>query len=174
MESKKKTTTPKEEPLFISFLNAELSLEYIGELLARLEKAFKNPADQLLAKDRKESLKDHHMEGYRLIQTKFKDHVDYIIQHRNFDKEFAGWANFYLSALKETKQEDHKGNVERFVQIGDPNGDWIVGLILYNFSLFCKYYGKDLLKGCPVCLQYYTARAKYNKYCSDKCKRLDK
>lgn len=171
MEPKKKNSpVPKEEPLFITFLNSTVSFSYIQGLLSRVETLFSEAADKKAARERNESLKEHHLEGYRLVQTKFKDQVDYIINHGVFDKDFGSWANFYLSSLREIKKE-HNMDVERRVKIGDPNGDWIVGLILYNFSLFIKYYdGKELLKRCPICTSYFTVKGKYAKYCSDGCK----
>lgn len=170
MTAKKKSNLPKEEPLFISFLNTQLSKVFITGLLERVERLFSEPSDKLAAKDFREELKEHHMEGYKLTQTKFKDHVDHIIKFKAFDKDFGSWANFYLSSLREIKREDESGNVERFVKIGDKNGDWITGLILYNFSLFAKGYSIDILKKCPKCANYFTLKGKYAKYCSDKCK----
>lgn len=170
MTAKKKQNLPKEEPLFITFLNTGLSKVFITDLLTRVEKLFTEPADKLAAKDFREELKDHHLEGYRLTQTKFKDHIDHIIKFKAFDKDFGSWANFYLSSLREIKREDKQGNVERFVKIGDHHGDWITGLILYNFSLFAKAYSIDILKNCSRCNRYFTMKGKYAKYCSDKCK----
>jgi len=168
---KKKQLVPKEEPLFISFLNSSLTKSYISDLLSRLERLFTEASDKLAARDFREELKDHHMEGYKLTQTKFRDQIDHIIKFGSFDKEFGSWANFYLSSLREFRKEDVHGNEERFVRIGDPNGDWITGLILYNFSLFSKYYGHSILKMCPSCSNYFTTKGKYAKFCSDECKK---
>ena len=173
MESRRKSQLllPKEEPLFIRFLNSDLNRAFLEELLSRLELLFNEPKDKLAAKDMRESLKDHNFDGYKLIQTKFKDHVDYVIKFGTFEKGFGIWANFYLSALKETKKEDKNGNLERLVYIGSTDGDWVTGLILYNFSLFCKYYGTPILKRCATCGTYFTMKGKYAVYCSDPCKK---
>ena len=165
MKEKRQSQT---EPLFIDFLNSPLTKEFITAFLLRLEAIFTDPSDKLAAKDFREELKDHHLSGYKLIQIKFKDQVDHVITHQAFDKSFPTWANFYLSSLKEVKREKN-GEMERFVHIGDPNGDWITGLILYNFSLFYKYYDKATLKKCS-CGIYFTKKGKYATYCSDICK----
>jgi len=172
MESRRKSQLlPKEEPLFIRFLNSDLSRPFLEELLTRLEALFSEPKDKLAAKDLRESLKEHNFDGFKLIQTKFKDHVDYVIKFGTFEKGFGQWANFYLSALKESKKEDKNGNVERIVYIGSTDGDWVTGLILYNFSLFCKYYGVTILKRCATCGTYFTIKGKHAVYCSDSCKK---
>jgi hypothetical protein len=172
MESRRKSQLlPKEEPLFIRFLNSDLSREFLEELLTRLEQLFSEPKDKLTAKYMREGLKEHNFDGYKLIQTKFKDHVDYVIKFGTFEKGFGTWANFYLSSLKETKREDAAGNIERSVFIGSTEGDWVTGLILYNFSLFCKYYGVKILKQCVKCGGYFTVKGKYAVYCSEPCKK---
>lgn len=173
MESRRKSQQllPKEEPLFVRFLNSDLNRGFLEELLTKLESLFNEPQDKLTAKDMRERLKDHNTDGFRLIQTKFKDHVDYVIKFQTFEKGFGQWANFYLSSLKETKREDQQGNVERTVYIGSTGGDWVTGLILYNFSLFCKYYGVAILKRCATCGTYFTMKGKYAVYCQDSCKK---
>lgn len=173
-KKKQKYPVPKEEPLFITFLNSKVSRDYVISLLEKLESLFTEPADKVAAKERKEQYKDHHLEAFKLVQTKFKDQIDHIIKFQDFDKEFGTWANFYLSALREIKEEDKRGNVQRFVRIGDTNGDWITGLILYNFSLFCRYFGTEILKKCTICNTYFTVKGKYAKYCSESCKKSAK
>jgi hypothetical protein len=173
-KKKSKIILPKEEPLFIKFLNSKISEEYVTNLLDKLESLFNDESDKNTVKERKESFKDHHLEAFRLVQKKFKDHIDYIINFKKFDKDFGQWANFYLSSLREIKDEDKKGNIQRFVKIGDANGDWITGVILYNFSLFCRYYGTDLLKNCQQCNSYFTIKGKYAKFCTDGCKKIEK
>lgn len=143
--------------------------------LLRLENVFTDAADKLAAKEFRENLKDHHLDGYKLTQTKFKDQMDHVIAYKTCSKEFPSWANFYLSSLREVvKKENKNGDIERVVHIGDVNGDWITGLILYNFSLFYKYIGADNLKKCPKCSKYFTKKGKYAKYCSDTCKEQSK
>lgn len=168
---KSKRPVPKMEPLFIDFLNSIINEDFILAFLKRLELLFNDKEDKKCVQEFREVFKSHHLEGYRLTQTKFKDQMDYIINYGKFDHDFPGWANFYLASLRELKKEDAFGNEERFVQIGDPNGDWITGLILYNFSLFCKYYGTELLKKCPTCNKYFTTKGKYAKFCSKSCKK---
>jgi len=173
--TKKKSNqlAPKEDPLFINFVNTEITKEYLDVTLKRIENLFSDAEDKKIALDRREALKEHNIEGFKLVQIKLRDHLDYITDKGKFDKAFGAWANFYLSALKEYKTENASG-VERFVKIGDPNGDWISGIILYNFSLFCKYYGIDILKKCPVDGVFFTNKGKYAKFCSDKCKQVGK
>jgi hypothetical protein len=163
---------PKEEPFFINFVNTkDITKEYLEAVLKKVEDLFADAADKKTAMERREALKDHHIEGFRLVQTKLRDHLDYITEHGKFDKAFPAWANFYLSSLKEYKTENNNG-IERFVRIGDPNGDWVNGIILYNFSLFCKTYGLEILKKCPVDGVFFSVKGKYAKYCSEKCKRV--
>jgi len=173
MKKKASELVPKEDPLFITFVNTEINKEYLEVILQKIETLFNDADDKKIALERREALKDHNIEGFKLVQTKLRDHLDYITDKGKFDKSFGGWANFYLSSLKEYKTENSKG-VERFVKIGDPNGDWIGGIILYNFSLFCKYYGIEILKKCPVDGVFFTTKGKYSKYCSDKCKKVGK
>lgn len=141
--------------------------------LLRLESLFTDAADKLAAKEFRENLKDHHLDGYKLTQTKFKDQVDHVIAYKTFSKEFPSWANFYLSSLREVVK-DKNGNLERIVHIGDVNGDWITGLILYNFSLFYKHIGPHNLKKCPKCSKYFSNKGEYAKYCSEVCKKQSK
>jgi hypothetical protein len=173
-KKKSKSILPKEEPLFVKFLNSKISEEYVTNLLEKLGSVFNDESDKVSVNERKESFKEHHLEAFRLVQKKFKDHIDHIMNFKKFDKDFGQWANFYLSSLREIKEEDKKGNIQRFVKIGDANGDWITGIILYNFSLFCKYYGTDLLKNCQSCGSYFTIKGKYAKFCSDSCKKSEK
>lgn len=173
MKKKNNQTTFKEDPLFINFVNTEITKEYMNSILKKVEDLFNDPEDKKTAVERRESLKDHNVEGFKLIQTKLRDHLDYIIDKGKFDKAFGSWANFYLSSLKEYKTENAAG-IERFVRIGDANGDWISGIILYNFSLFCKYYGIDILKKCPVDGVFFVNKGRYAKFCSDQCKQAGK
>jgi hypothetical protein len=169
MESKRTGPKPTEEPLFVQFLNSKIDRDSVEVFLLRLESLFPENEDRLIVKDHRECLKDHHLEGYRLLQTKFKDHVDHVITTKNFDPTFSTWANFYLSSLRESKIEDRHGNIERRVRIGDKTGDWFSGILLYNFSLFCKYYGSELIKRCESKV-YFVTRQKWDKYCSEECK----
>ena len=170
MKSKRESQKFTEDPLFVQFLNSKIDHSSVDTFLARLENVFPEMEDKKIVKEHRECLKDHHLEGYKLLQTKFKDHVDYIVANKNFDSSFSSWANFYLSSLRETKNEDKQGNVERRVRIGDRNGDWFSGILLYNFSLFCKYYGTDMLRRCEAKV-YFVTRAKWDKYCSEDCKK---
>lgn len=173
MQSKRASSNPMEEPLFVEFLNTRISKESIESFLTRLESVFPEKEDKLIVKDHRESLKDHHLEGYKLVQTKFKDHVDHLITTKNFDRDFSVWANFYLSSLRESKNEDRFGNMERRVRIGDKTGDWFSGILLYNFSLFCKYYGSEFIRQCDSRV-YFVTRQKWEKYCSAECKEAKK
>jgi hypothetical protein len=173
MQSKRASSNPMEEPLFVEFLNTRISKESIESFLTRLESVFPEKEDKLIVKDHRESLKDHHLEGYKLVQTKFKDHVDHLITTKNFDRDFSVWANFYLSSLRESKNEDRFGNMERRVRIGDKTGDWFSGILLYNFSLFCKYYGSEFIRQCDARV-YFVTRQKWEKYCSAECKESKK
>jgi len=170
MKSKRENQKLAEEPLFVQFLNSKIDYNAVDSFLLRLESIFPEHEDKKIVKEHRESLKDHHLEGYKLVQTKFKDHIDYILSYKNFDSGFSSWANFYLSSLRENKSEDKKGNLERRVRIGDKNGDWFSGILLYNFSLFCRYYGTDLIRRCDSKV-YFVTRSKWDKYCSDECKK---
>jgi endogenous inhibitor of DNA gyrase (YacG/DUF329 family) len=160
-----------EEPLFIQFLNSKIDRESISTFLSRLATVFPDKEDKAIVLDHKECLKDHRLEGYKLLQTKLKDHVDYLIDNKVFDTTFPTWANFYLSSLRETKTEDKKGNIDRRIRIGDRTGDWFSGIILYNFSLFYRYYGSDPLHRCEAKV-YFVTNSKWSKFCSEKCKDL--
>lgn len=170
MKSKKESKKFTEVPLFMEFLNSKIDQGSVDKFLVRLENVFPEMEDKKIVKEHRECLKDHHLEGYRLLQTKFKDHVDHIITNKNFESNFSSWANFYLSSLRETKNEDQQGNLERRIRIGDRNGDWFSGILLYNFSLFCKYYGTETLRRCEAKI-YFITRSKWEKYCSEDCKK---
>jgi hypothetical protein len=164
MNSFKETQAPRREPLFVRFLNRELSAGDMLNIFARSfdpytrECAIKAIADP-------PNLDEFHEELTDAARDVIKQGVG---------EEFKAFVNNYMesSLIEDCESEDSKfgENVSRMARVANEDAPWIQGFVCYNFCLYIKAFGLQDLKICKICSKFFVHKGKYAIYCSDGCK----
>lgn len=159
-----KSTVVRRDPLFIRFINREVSAsDLIDTFLGAPEDQTKNAA--ILASQNPPDL-----EPFRIELT---DAVRDIIRV-GLAEEFSAFVNHYMEESLEENVERVDSqlgqNVSRTARVKDPSAPWIQGFICYNLCLYIKAFGLESLKSCKVCGKIFDHKGKYAVYCSDPCK----
>ena len=151
-------------PLFLKFLNREVSVEDMLD-------SFSRSSDSYTASTAVETLKvPPDLEDFR---TELNDALVDIIKD-GLGKEFSAFVDNYMASSLvediETQKRQLGKNVSRTARVKDKSMPWVQGLICYNLSLYIRAFGLEALKQCKVCGKIFAHKGKYALYCSDSCK----
>jgi hypothetical protein len=165
MNSIKETKAPIREPLFIRFLNKDLSAV---DMLSIFSRSFDPYTAQAAAKamDDPPDLEEFHHELLDAVRDLIRT---------GLGEEFKAFVNNYMAASLvedvETKDSKFGENVYRRARISNEEAPWVQGLVCYNLCLYIKAFGLEDLKICRVCNKIFAHKGKYAIYCSDACKK---
>jgi hypothetical protein len=165
MTPTKETRAPIREPLFIRFLNKELSAVDMLHIFARSPDPY-TAQTASKAMDDPPNLEEFHQELLDAVRDLTKT---------GLGEEFKAFVNNYMgqSLIEDVESKDSKfgENVSRRARIVDEESPWVQGLICYNLCLYIKAFGLEDLKICRICHKLFAHKGKYAIYCSDACKK---
>lgn len=160
----KVTNRGNQNPLFLRFLNRDITARDIVQIASRSEDA-STSAIAAKALDRPPDLTEFHQE----LEEAVRDLVA-----EGLGEEFKAFVNYYMEpSLEEDAQSETNPfgeNRSCSARVKDAHSPWVQGLICYNLCLYIKAFGLDELKACKVCGKIFSHKGRYAVYCSDSCK----
>lgn len=154
----------KREPLFIRFANGDSNASDVIESLLSFTEDEKSKE---IAEKAKLNVKD-----MPVFKRDFSNLLTDVIEN-GISQKAINYLNSYMKpSLMEFVDEKQLGRSgeKRWVTIKEEDTPWIEAIVCYNFCLFIRAFSLGSLKRCPVCLNFFSHKGKYAKYCSDTCK----
>ena len=154
----------REEPLFVKFLNGQISYLQIIDVVIETSKDGKS-------KSIAESKKDSNID-MSLFREDFQKVVLDLIDN-GINQRVINYLNSYMKPSLEEFVESPGGsrvNESRYVSIKADDAPWLEAILCYNLCIFIKVYGFKEIKQCAQCGKFFSHKGQYAKYCSDSCK----
>lgn len=158
----------REEPLFVKFLNGQISYLQIIDVVIETSKDEKS-------KNIAESKKDSNID-MSLFREDFQKVVLDLIDN-GINQRVINYLNSYMKPSLEEFVESPGGsrvNESRYVSIKADDAPWLEAILCYNLCIFIKVYGFKEIKQCAQCGKFFSHKGQYAKYCSDSCKAVGK
>jgi hypothetical protein len=154
----------KEEPLFIKFINHQITASNIIETVIISSKDEKSISIAESQMNNKNDLSIFHKD--------FKNAVEDLIDN-GITQRFKNYVDSYMKPSLEEFFDSGIGNragERRYIAIKAPDTPWIEAIICYNLCIFIRAFGFSSIKKCSVCGKFFSHKGKYAKYCSESCK----
>lgn len=158
----------RDEPLFVKFLNGQISYLQIIDVVIETSKDEKS-------KNIAESKKDSNID-MSLFREDFQKVVLDLIDN-GINQRVINYLNSYMKPSLEEFVESPGGsrvNESRYVSIKADDAPWLEAILCYNLCIFIKVYGFKEIKQCAQCGKFFSHKGQYAKYCSDSCKAVGK
>ncbi len=158
----------RDEPLFVKFLNGQISYLQIIDVVIETSKDEKS-------KSIAESKRDSNID-MSLFREDFQKVVLDLIDN-GINQRVINYLNSYMKPSLEEFVESPGGsrvNESRYVSIKADDAPWLEALLCYNLCIFIKVYGFKEIKQCAQCGKFFSHKGQYAKYCSDSCKAVGK
>lgn len=158
-------------PIFVEFLNWKGDKFFIENLLERLSDNFESDSDKQVSLDKKRLLNEEDLLNLESFQKVFKRHFQETLSDKAVSDHFLSWlsnSHTYIEQHRETYLNDEIIKLS----IKDPSGRWLEAILCSNFIMTFNYFGLDIMKSCPVCLNFFCHKGPYARYCSDGCKEV--
>lgn len=158
----------RDEPLFVKFLNGQISYLQIIDIVIETSKDGKS-------KSIAESKKDSNID-MSLFREDFQKVVLDLIDN-GINQRVINYLNSYMKPSLEEFVESPGGsrvNESRYVSIKADDAPWLEAILCYNLCIFIKVYGFKEIKQCAQCGKFFSHKGQYAKYCSDSCKAVGK
>jgi hypothetical protein len=160
----KESAFPMREPLFMRFLNRELSGVDLLDIFSRSDDLY-TAQSALRTIDNPPQLDEFRGELSEAVR-------DIITE--GIDAEFKAFVNHYMepSLTEDVERQDSKfgENLSRTARVLDEKEPWVQGMLCYNLCLYIKAFGLQELKICKVCGKFFANKGRWAVYCSDPCK----
>jgi hypothetical protein len=158
----------RDEPLFIKFLNGQVSHP---QIIDSVLSTAKDQRSKDIAAGKKNADIDVSIfrEDFRRVVL---DLIDSGINQRVIN-----YIDSYMKPSLEEFMEPNQGsriNESRYVSIKSEDTPWIEAVICYNLCIFIKVYGFKDIKQCSTCGKFFSHKGQYAKYCSESCKAVGK
>jgi len=158
----------RDEPLFVKFLNGQISYLQIIDVVIETSKDEKS-------KGIAESKRDSNID-MSLFREDFQKVVLDLIDN-GINQRVINYLNSYMKPSLEEFVESPGGsrvNESRYVSIKADDAPWLEAILCYNLCIFIKVYGFKEIKQCAQCGKFFSHKGQYAKYCSDSCKAVGK
>lgn len=158
----------RDEPLFIKFLNGQISYLQIIDVVIETSK---DEQSKKIAESKKSSIVD-----MSLFKEDFQKVMIDLIDN-GINQRVINYVNSYMKPSLEEFVESSGGsrvNESRYVSIKAEDAPWLEAILCYNLCIFIKVYGFKEIKQCAQCGKFFSHKGQYAKYCSDSCKAVGK
>jgi hypothetical protein len=154
----------RQEPLFIRFVNGQVSAVDIVELFLSSTKHQQSIEIATRLKDKSPDIS--------VFRNDFKNLLMDLIDN-GVNQRLINYVNSYMKpSLEEVCESSGGGRAgeSQYIFIKAEDTPWVEAIVCYNLCLYIKAYGFRELKLCPVCKKFFSNKGKYAKYCSESCK----